>query len=106
MTLRCRIDHAAPEANRLHHPLALAYRGLGDRAKAEEHLGKAGAVGLRPADPLLDEVAALRLGERVAIVKGKVAAQAADSYVKDNSWTSVGLGAALGVVLGLLIVRK
>ena len=67
---------AAPEANRLHHPLALAYRGLGDRAKAEEHLGKAGAVGLRPADPLLDEVAALRLGERLAIVKGKVAAQA------------------------------
>ncbi|HEY9420899.1 MAG TPA: tetratricopeptide repeat protein, partial [Thermoanaerobaculia bacterium] len=67
---------AAPEANRLHHPLALAYRGLGERAKAEEHLGKVGAVGLRPADPLLDEVAALRLGERVAIVKGKVAAQA------------------------------
>lgn len=67
---------AAPEATRLHHPLALAYRGLGDRAKAEEHLAKAGAVGLRPADPLLDAVAALRLGERVAIMKGKTAAQA------------------------------
>ncbi len=67
---------AVPEANRLHHPLALAYRGLGDWAKAGEHLAKAGAVGLRPADPLLDEVAALRLGERVAIMKGKAAAQA------------------------------
>lgn len=67
---------AEPEANRLHHTLALAYRGLGDQAKAAEHLAKAGQVGLKPADPLLDEVAALRLGERVAIMKGKVAAQA------------------------------
>ncbi|HEV2845489.1 MAG TPA: tetratricopeptide repeat protein, partial [Thermoanaerobaculia bacterium] len=99
----------APEANRLHHPLALAYRGLGDRAKAEEHLGKAGAVGLRAADPLLDEVAALRLGERVAIVKGKVAAQAgryADAAAEfrralaakpESVEARVNLGAVLGL---------
>jgi tetratricopeptide (TPR) repeat protein len=67
---------AVPEASRLHVPLAMAYRGLGDRAKAEEQLGKAGSVGLRAPDPLLDGVAALRVGERVAVMRGRVAAQA------------------------------
>ncbi|MEA2600314.1 MAG: hypothetical protein QOF89_1306 [Acidobacteriota bacterium] len=67
---------AVPEASRLHVPLAMAYRGLGDRARAEEQLGKAGAVGLRAPDPLLDGVAALRVGERVAMMRGRVAAQA------------------------------
>jgi ElaB/YqjD/DUF883 family membrane-anchored ribosome-binding protein len=38
--------------------------------------------------------------------RGKLAAHSADTYVKDNPWTSVGLGAAVGVLLGLLIGRK
>jgi len=67
---------AAPEANRLHHPLAMAYRGLDDRAKAGEHLAQAGQVGLKPPDPWLDAVADLRVGERVALMRGRVAAQA------------------------------
>jgi tetratricopeptide (TPR) repeat protein len=67
---------AVPEANRLHYPLALAYRGLNNRARAEEHLARAGQVGLKPPDPLLDGVANLRLGERVALMRGRVAAQA------------------------------
>jgi tetratricopeptide (TPR) repeat protein len=67
---------AAPEANRLHHPIALAYRGLGDRAKAEEHLARAGQVGLKPTDPLLDALPDLRVGERVSLIRGRVAAQA------------------------------
>jgi tetratricopeptide (TPR) repeat protein len=67
---------AVPEANRLHYPLALAYRGLNDRARAEEHLEKAGQVGLKAPDPLLDGVANLRVGERVALMRGRVAAQA------------------------------
>jgi tetratricopeptide (TPR) repeat protein len=67
---------AVPEANRLHYPLALAYRGLNDRARAEEHLARAGQVGLKAPDPLLDGVANLRVGERVALMRGRVAAQA------------------------------
>lgn len=67
---------AAPEANRLHHPLALAYRGLGDRAKTEEHLKQAGQVGLKPPDPWLDAVTNLRVGERIALMRGRVAARA------------------------------
>lgn len=38
--------------------------------------------------------------------KTKLAAQATDAYVKDHPWKSVGLGAAVGVLLGLLSMRK
>jgi tetratricopeptide (TPR) repeat protein len=48
-----------PHATRLHYPLALAYRGLADQAKADEHLQLRGEVDLVPVDPLLDEVARL-----------------------------------------------
>ncbi|MEH6435259.1 DUF883 family protein [Massilia sp. DD77] len=34
------------------------------------------------------------------------AAKATDEYVKENPWKSVGLGAAVGVVVGMLIARK
>jgi len=67
---------AVPEANRLHYPLALAYRGLAEHEKAEEHLEKTGQVGLRPPDPLLDAVTNLRVGERIALMRGRVAARA------------------------------
>ncbi len=67
---------AVPDANRLHRTLALAYRGAGDLKKAEEHLALAGQVGLRPPDPLLDGVAALRTGERLAMTSGRTAARA------------------------------
>ena len=67
---------AVPDANRLHHPLALAYRGLGERAKAEEQLAQAGQVGLRPPDPLLDAVGELRMGARLALMSGRTAARA------------------------------
>jgi len=64
---------AAPEADRLHHPLALAYRGLGDMDKARDHLAKAGRVGVRPDDPLIDELAQLRQGEMAHLLRGRVA---------------------------------
>ena len=49
----------APWANGVHYPLALAYRGLGDTGKAEEHLQQRGDVEALPPDPLrqqLDEL--------------------------------------------------
>lgn len=44
--------------------------------------------------------------EETVVERTKVAAKATDEYVKDHPWTSVGLGAAVGVVIGLLISRK
>jgi tetratricopeptide (TPR) repeat protein len=63
----------APQADRLHYLVAMAYRGLGDSAKAGEHLARSGPVGVRPFDPWLDELASLRTGERVRLARGKTA---------------------------------
>ena len=38
--------------------------------------------------------------------KSKAAAKATDTYVKDNPWKAVGIGAVAGVILGLLINRR
>ncbi len=47
----------------------------------------------------------IRLEETV-VEKTKVAAKATDDYVKENPWKAVGIGAAAGLVIGLLIARK
>ena len=48
-----------PQASRLHYPLAMAYRGLGDRRNADAHLRQRGDVEVSSADPLLEAVAGL-----------------------------------------------
>jgi tetratricopeptide (TPR) repeat protein len=65
-----------PEANRLHYPLALAYRGLGDQERAAQHLEQRGTVGARPPDPLIEELATLTQGERVQTLRGRMAYRA------------------------------
>jgi ElaB/YqjD/DUF883 family membrane-anchored ribosome-binding protein len=47
----------------------------------------------------------IRLEETV-VEKTKVAAKATDEYVKENPWKSVGIGAAAGLLIGLLISRR
>ena len=48
------------------------------------------------------------LGEykHTVVEKTKEAARATDEYVHENPWKSVGLGAAVGVVIGMLIARR
>jgi tetratricopeptide (TPR) repeat protein len=43
----------------IHYPLALAYRGLGDTAKAEAQLQQRGDVEIGPPDPLMQELTGL-----------------------------------------------
>jgi tetratricopeptide (TPR) repeat protein len=64
---------AAPEANRLHYSLAMAYRGLGDMDNARRHLELRGTVGIRPPDPVVDQLQLLTEGERVHLVRGRLA---------------------------------
>lgn len=64
---------AVPQATRLHYPLALAYRGLEEMEKAQEHLARRGDVGVRPPDPLVDELEELETGERVHVLRGRTA---------------------------------
>jgi tetratricopeptide (TPR) repeat protein len=53
---------ADPRASMTHYPLALAYRGLGDTARAEAHLSQQGTVEVGPPDPLMAELRGLLEG--------------------------------------------
>ncbi len=48
----------------------------------------------------------LRHLEHEAFLKAKHAARATDMYVHDHPWQSVGVGAALGLAVGVLIGRR
>ena len=65
-----------PSANRIHYSLAMAYRGLGDKEKATAHLAQQGPVGVRVSDPLVDGLQDLVRGERVYLVRGRLALEA------------------------------
>ena len=96
-----------PDANRVHYSLAMAYRGLGNAEKAKAHLAQQGPVGVRVADPLVDGLQDLIVGERVYLARGKVAFEArrfADAVTEfrkavaanpDSVTARINLGAAL-----------
>lgn len=96
-----------PSANRVHYSLAMAYRGLGNAAKARSHLAQQGPVGVRVLDPLFDSLQDLIAGERLHLARGKQAfearryAEAASEFRKavaakpDSVTARINLGAAL-----------
>ncbi len=67
---------ACPEASRIHYPLAMAYRGLGDIERARQHLGLHGPREAKISDPLVDEVNQLLSGARTHLYRAIKAAQA------------------------------
>jgi ElaB/YqjD/DUF883 family membrane-anchored ribosome-binding protein len=54
------------------------------------------------------KVAQARLAEVQAAVAAqtKVAAKATDDYVRANPWKAVGISAAVGLILGMLMTRR
>lgn len=44
--------------------------------------------------------------EKIAVDKARAAAKATDVYVHENPWKAIGIGAAVGVVIGMLIARR
>jgi tetratricopeptide (TPR) repeat protein len=62
-----------PDANKLHYPLAMAYRKLGEKDLAMQHLAARGIVGIQPPDPLRNKLDSLLRGYRVHILEGKMA---------------------------------
>jgi tetratricopeptide (TPR) repeat protein len=97
----------APQANRIHYALAMAYRSLGDIEKARTHLEQQGPVGVRVADPLIDGLRQLIRGDRLHLIQGRRAfdagrfSEAADEFRKaiaanpNGLPARVNLGAAL-----------
>jgi ElaB/YqjD/DUF883 family membrane-anchored ribosome-binding protein len=44
--------------------------------------------------------------QEAAVTKAKAAGRAADDYVHDNPWRSIGVAAGFGLLIGLLIGRR
>ena len=83
-------------------------------AEAEEMLKRAAAETGDKARDLRSQVetkllrAKLRLQEieGEAVDRAKVAARATDDYVRENPWRAVGVAAAIGLAVGLLLNRR
>jgi len=83
-------------------------------AEAEEMLTRAAAeTGDKALDlrsqvetKLLRAKLSLQELEGEAVDRAKAAARATDDYVHDNPWRAVGIAAAVGVVVGLLMNRR
>jgi tetratricopeptide (TPR) repeat protein len=70
----------APQATGVHYPLAMAYRGLGKKDKADAHLRQRGNGELTPADPLMGEVADLLQNAAAFEARGSKA-------LEDKQWS-------------------
>ena len=58
------------------------------------------------ADRLHDAKMRLADAEAALVDKTKAAARATDDYVNENPWQAVGIGAGVGLLLGIIIGRR
>lgn len=80
-----------------------------DKLLSEANLAvgkEADALYARVASSLRDAKEKLVSAERVAVDKAKQAARATDGYVHEHPWQAVGVAAAVGVLVGMLIARR
>lgn len=76
------------------------------RATAHEAGDKAADLRARLQARLAKAKDQLADAEAAIIDKAKQAGRAADDYVHDNPWRSVGIAAGVGLIIGLLIGRR
>jgi ElaB/YqjD/DUF883 family membrane-anchored ribosome-binding protein len=76
------------------------------RATANQAGEKVAAARTRIQDSM--DSAKARLGElsTAGVEQAKAAARATDDFVHENPWKAVGIGAAVGMILGLLVSRR
>jgi ElaB/YqjD/DUF883 family membrane-anchored ribosome-binding protein len=76
-------------------------------ADAASATGKeAEALQARILNGLREAKSRLTDAEEAALEKARNAARATDEYVHEHPWKAIGIGAALGVVVGMLIARR
>jgi ElaB/YqjD/DUF883 family membrane-anchored ribosome-binding protein len=76
------------------------------KATANQAGEKVAAARERIQDSLHQAKVKLAEAEDVIVQKGKLAARATDEYVRENPWRAVGIGAGVGLIIGLLIGRR
>jgi ElaB/YqjD/DUF883 family membrane-anchored ribosome-binding protein len=76
------------------------------RATASQAGDKVSAAREKIQDSLHQAKVKLAEVEDVLIDRSKEAARATDEYVHDHPWGAVGIAAAVGLVIGLLISRR
>lgn len=76
------------------------------RATAGQAGEKVAAARERMQASLADAKAKLAEAERAVLDRTKQAARATDEYVHEHPWAAVGVAAAVGLVLGMLISRR
>jgi len=76
------------------------------KATAAETGGKVAEVRARAEESVRQARARLAGMEEEALERVRAAAGEADQYVRGNPWQAVGIAAAVGLVLGLLITRR
>ena len=76
------------------------------RATASQAGEKVAAARERIQASLATAKVKLTEAEQVLLEKSKLAAKAVDEYVRENPWQAVGVAAAAGLVLGVLISRR
>jgi ElaB/YqjD/DUF883 family membrane-anchored ribosome-binding protein len=76
------------------------------RATANQAGEKVAAARVRIQDSM--DAAKVRLSElsNAGVEQARAAARATDDFVHDRPWTAVGVGAAVGVILGMLMSRR
>ena len=76
------------------------------RATASQAGEKVAAARAKIQDSLDVAKGKLARVSEVGVDKAKEAARATDDFVHEHPWKAVGVGAALGVILGMLISRR
>lgn len=76
------------------------------RATADQTGEKIAALRVRIQDRLLDARIRLDAAEALLVDKTRAAARATDDYVQANPWQAVGVGAAVGFLLGMALGRR
>jgi ElaB/YqjD/DUF883 family membrane-anchored ribosome-binding protein len=76
------------------------------RATAGVAGDKVGELRERIADRLRDAKARIDNAEKLWVRRTRDAARATDDYVSENPWQAIGIAAAIGLLLGVIIGRR
>lgn len=76
------------------------------RATANQAGEGVAAVRARIQDNLQTVKVSLADAETAVLERTRQAAKAADQYVHENPWTSIGIAAGVGALVGILIARR